>query len=138
MPHELSSGSFLKPAEGRQSFKGIDVPTIESPKGGGAIKSIDEKFSVNTVNGTSGISHTGIASHHARVLESIETAHQTTRGRGIVKIDHTYRHILRQTLVHQRREEDHRQERKRHHAEAVNVILTKNATLAPCYLPDLK
>ena len=56
MPHELSSGSFLKPAEGRQSFKGIDVPTIESPKGGGAIKSIDEKFSVNTVNGTSGIS----------------------------------------------------------------------------------
>lgn len=31
----------------------IKIPSIELPKGGGAIKSIDEKFSVNAANGTS-------------------------------------------------------------------------------------
>src|SRR3954471_23360729 len=30
----------------------IQVPSISLPKGGGAIKSIDEKFSVNAANGT--------------------------------------------------------------------------------------
>ncbi|MEO6720604.1 MAG: SpvB/TcaC N-terminal domain-containing protein [Ferruginibacter sp.] len=34
----------------------IEVPSIALPKGGGAIKSIDEKFSVNAVNGTAGFS----------------------------------------------------------------------------------
>lgn len=35
------------------SYKGLSVPVIELPKGGGAVKSIDEKFSVNAANGTS-------------------------------------------------------------------------------------
>ncbi|HSC56431.1 MAG TPA: SpvB/TcaC N-terminal domain-containing protein, partial [Nitrospira sp.] len=30
----------------------LDIPTIEVPKGGGALKSIDEKFQVNAANGT--------------------------------------------------------------------------------------
>ncbi|WP_353196141.1 SpvB/TcaC N-terminal domain-containing protein [Parapedobacter defluvii] len=34
----------------------IEVPSISLPKGGGAIKGIDEKFSVNAVNGTAGFS----------------------------------------------------------------------------------
>lgn len=34
----------------------IEVPSISLPKGGGAIKSIDEKFSVNAANGTAGFS----------------------------------------------------------------------------------
>lgn len=41
--------------EGAKS-KMIKAPSITLPKGGGAIKSIDEKFSVNAVNGTAGIS----------------------------------------------------------------------------------
>ncbi|MCW9018393.1 MAG: hypothetical protein OQJ89_15580, partial [Kangiellaceae bacterium] len=32
------------------------LPGIELPRGGGAIKSIDEKFQVNAVNGTNGTS----------------------------------------------------------------------------------
>jgi len=36
--------------------KAIEVPSISLPKGGGAIKGIDEKFSVNAVNGTSSFS----------------------------------------------------------------------------------
>jgi RHS repeat-associated protein len=38
-----------------QSFN-VQIPSISLPKGGGAIKSIDEKFSVNAVNGTAGFS----------------------------------------------------------------------------------
>ncbi|CAN5793742.1 hypothetical protein BH11BAC3_BH11BAC3_12900 [soil metagenome] len=34
----------------------IEIPSISLPKGGGAIKSIDEKFSVNAANGTAGFS----------------------------------------------------------------------------------
>jgi RHS repeat-associated protein len=34
----------------------IEIPSINLPKGGGAIKNIDEKFSVNAVNGTSSLS----------------------------------------------------------------------------------
>ena len=30
----------------------LEIPQISLPKGGGAIKSIDEKFSVNAANGT--------------------------------------------------------------------------------------
>ncbi len=32
----------------------VDIPSISLPKGGGGIKSIDDKFSVNPANGTSG------------------------------------------------------------------------------------
>ena len=34
----------------------IEVPSIALPKGGGAIKGIDEKFSVNAINGTASFS----------------------------------------------------------------------------------
>ena len=34
----------------------IEIPQISLPKGGGAIKGIDEKFQVNAVNGTSSFS----------------------------------------------------------------------------------
>lgn len=33
----------------------IEIPSINLPKGGGAIKGIDEKFSVNAINGTSSL-----------------------------------------------------------------------------------
>jgi RHS repeat-associated protein len=34
----------------------LQIPTIELPKGGGALKSIDEKFQVNAANGTASLS----------------------------------------------------------------------------------
>ena len=34
----------------------VEIPSITLPKGGGAIKGIDEKFSVNAVNGTANFS----------------------------------------------------------------------------------
>jgi hypothetical protein len=47
---------FLKTDGGKTKSNQIEVPSISLPKGGGAIKGIDEKFSVNAVNGTASFS----------------------------------------------------------------------------------
>ncbi|HXB94591.1 MAG TPA: SpvB/TcaC N-terminal domain-containing protein, partial [Puia sp.] len=36
----------------------IQIPSIQQPKGGGALKSVDEKFEVNSANGTASCSFT--------------------------------------------------------------------------------
>ena len=51
-----STAQFLKTDGGKTKSNTIEVPSISLPKGGGAIKGIDEKFSVNVVNGTSSYS----------------------------------------------------------------------------------
>ncbi|MDP2176456.1 MAG: SpvB/TcaC N-terminal domain-containing protein [Bacteroidota bacterium] len=51
-----SSSSFLITDGGKTKSNAIEVPSISLPKGGGAIKGIDEKFFVNAVNGTSSFS----------------------------------------------------------------------------------
>ncbi|NNV57631.1 insecticidal toxin complex protein [Panacibacter sp. KCS-6] len=50
------NSQFLKTDGGKTKSNAIDVPSISLPKGGGAIKGIDEKFSVNAVNGTASFS----------------------------------------------------------------------------------
>src|SRR3954468_19676001 len=47
---------FLKTDRGKTKSNSIEIPSISLPKGGGAIKGIDEKFSVNAVNGTASFS----------------------------------------------------------------------------------
>ncbi len=47
---------ILKTDGGKTKSNAIEVPSITLPKGGGALKGIDEKFSVNAVNGTSSFS----------------------------------------------------------------------------------
>jgi RHS repeat-associated protein len=51
-----SSSQFLKTDGGKTKSNAIEIPSISLPKGGGAIKGIDEKFSVNAVNGTASYS----------------------------------------------------------------------------------
>ncbi|HLS29309.1 MAG TPA: SpvB/TcaC N-terminal domain-containing protein, partial [Flavobacteriaceae bacterium] len=41
---------------GETKSNAIEMPSIALPKGGGALKGIDEKFSVNAVNGTASFS----------------------------------------------------------------------------------
>lgn len=50
--NQNSSAQFLKTDRGKTKSNAIETPSIALPKGGGAIKGIDEKFSVNAVNGT--------------------------------------------------------------------------------------
>ncbi len=54
--HSSSSSQFLKTDGGKTKSNAIDIPSISLPKGGGAMKGIDEKFSVNAVNGTASFS----------------------------------------------------------------------------------
>ncbi|MEI5926533.1 SpvB/TcaC N-terminal domain-containing protein [Bacillus albus] len=51
-----SSSQFLNTDGGKTKSNAIEIPSISLPKGGGAIKGIDEKFSVNAVNGTASFS----------------------------------------------------------------------------------
>jgi hypothetical protein len=46
---DLAKDSFAQPADDASRLK---IPQVSLPKGGGAIRGIDEKFSVNAVNGT--------------------------------------------------------------------------------------
>lgn len=48
--------SFLKTDASKTKSNAIDIPSISLPKGGGALKGIDEKFLVNAVNGTASFS----------------------------------------------------------------------------------
>jgi len=52
------SGETSNARSQEQSSKSIaiDIPQISLPKGGGAIKGIDEKFQVNAANGTASLS----------------------------------------------------------------------------------
>ena len=49
---QSSSSQFVKTDGGKTKSNAIALPSITLPKGGGAIRGIDEKFSVNAVNGT--------------------------------------------------------------------------------------
>lgn len=51
-----SVSQFFKTDGGKTESNAIETPSIALPKGGGAIKGIDEKFSVNAVNGTASFS----------------------------------------------------------------------------------
>ena len=50
--NKTSSSSFLKTDGGETKSNAIEIPSISLPKGGGALKAIDEKFEVNAANGT--------------------------------------------------------------------------------------
>ena len=53
---KLPSSQILITDGGKTKSNILEVPSISLPKGGGSIKSIDEKFSVNAANGTSAFS----------------------------------------------------------------------------------
>jgi RHS repeat-associated protein len=61
----------------------IDIPTINLPKGGGAIKSIDEKFSVNAVNGTAAFSIPLPVSAARGVTPALTLTYNSGSGNGI-------------------------------------------------------
>ena len=48
---EKAGSEFLSNDRGKIKSNAISIPTIELPKARGAIKGIDEKFSVNPTNG---------------------------------------------------------------------------------------
>ena len=55
-PGNAAPEKFPALGGGKTKSNAIEVPAINLPKGGGAVKGIDEKFTVNAVNGTAGFS----------------------------------------------------------------------------------
>ncbi len=54
--NSATSSPLLNTEGGKTKSNAIEVPSITLPKGGGALKGIDEKFQVNPVDGTSSFS----------------------------------------------------------------------------------
>src|SRR5688500_19861681 len=85
MNHEVenSSSQFLKTDRGKTKSNAIDIPAISIPKGGGAIKGIDEKFSVNAVNGTASFSIALPVSQARGVSPDLNLFYNSGRGNGV-------------------------------------------------------
>lgn len=80
---DKTSSQFLKTDGGKTKSNAIEVPSISLPKGGGAIKGIDEKFSVNAVNGTSSFSVPLPFSPARGVSPSLSLSYNSGAGNGI-------------------------------------------------------
>jgi RHS repeat-associated protein len=77
---------FLNSTNGKTKSNSIEVPSISLPKGGGAIKSIDEKFSVNAANGTAGFSIPLPVSEARGFSPELSISYDSGNGNGIFGI----------------------------------------------------
>jgi RHS repeat-associated protein len=59
----------------------IEVPRLELPKGGGALKGIDEKFTVNAVNGTTSLA-LPLPLTHAHATPTVSLSYDSGNGNG--------------------------------------------------------
>ncbi|GAL85662.1 hypothetical protein MYP_2891 [Sporocytophaga myxococcoides] len=80
-----SSGILNSFREGKAKTKSnaIEIPSISLPKGGGAIKGIDEKFTVNAVNGTASFSIPLPFSQARGVTPSLSVSYNSGSDNGI-------------------------------------------------------
>lgn len=78
-----SANQFLKKDGGKTKSNAIEIPSISLPKGGGAIKGIDEKFSVNAVNGTASFSIQIPVSQARGVTPNISLSYNSGGGNGV-------------------------------------------------------
>lgn len=78
-----SSPQFLRADGGKTQSNAIEMPSIALPKGGGALKGIDEKFSVNAVNGTASFSIPLPFSPSRGASPSVSLSYNSGSGNGI-------------------------------------------------------
>lgn len=77
------SDAFLNTEGGKTKSNAIETPTISLPKGGGAIRGIDEKFNVNAVNGTASFSVPLPVSAARGVSPGLSLSYSSGGGNGI-------------------------------------------------------
>ncbi|WP_299458109.1 SpvB/TcaC N-terminal domain-containing protein [uncultured Microscilla sp.] len=82
-PPENGSGQFLATDQGKTESNAIEIPSIALPKGGGAIKGIDEKLNVNAVNGTASFSIPLPFSPARGTTPALSLAYNSGAGNGI-------------------------------------------------------
>ena len=77
-----SFSEFPETVKGERKSHAIEAPSISLPKGGGAIKGIDEKFSINAVNGTASFS-IPLPFSPSRFSSSLNLSYNSGGGNGI-------------------------------------------------------
>src|SRR5688572_16244533 len=77
------TADFLSTEKGKTKSNAINVPSISLPKGGGAIKGIDEKFSVNAANGTAAFSIPLPVSQARGAIPALTLSYNSGSGNGI-------------------------------------------------------
>lgn len=80
---EQTQNQFLKTDGGKTKSNAIEIPSVSLPKGGGAMKGIDEKFSVNAFNGTSSYSIPLLFSPARGAAPSMNLSYNSGSGNGI-------------------------------------------------------
>lgn len=78
-----TTAGLLKTDGGQSKSNALEMPAIALPSGGGAIKSIDEKFSVNAVNGTATLSIPLPFSATRSISPSMNLTYSSGAGNGI-------------------------------------------------------
>lgn len=82
--NKTNSSSFANLTEEHSTkSNAINIPSIALPKGGGAIKGIDEKFSVNAVNGTAAFSIPLPVSQARALTPALTLSYNSGAGNGI-------------------------------------------------------
>ncbi|MBK8404454.1 MAG: hypothetical protein IPL25_10320 [Saprospiraceae bacterium] len=74
---------YVNSEERATKSNAIEVPSISLPKGGGAMKGIDEKFSVNAVNGTAAFSIPLPVSPARGVVPQLSLSYNSGSGNGV-------------------------------------------------------
>lgn len=94
-----SSHSLLSTGAGKTKSNAIEIPSVSLPKGGGALKGIDEKFAVNAVNGTSSFSIPLPVSPARGVTPTLTLGYNSGAGNGIFGLgwNHSLASIKRKT-----------------------------------------
>ena len=77
------SSRFLNSGRGKTKSNAVEVPSVTLPCGGGAIKGIDEKFTVNAVNGTASFSIPLPFSPARGAAPSLSLSYNSGAGNGI-------------------------------------------------------
>ncbi len=87
---EQPAHSFLNMEAGKTKSNAIEIPSVSLPKGGGALKGIDEKFSVNAANGTAAFSIPLPVAQARGVTPSLSLNYSSGAGNGIFGLGWNY------------------------------------------------
>src|SRR5690349_18592168 len=77
------ASQFLNTDRGKTKSNAIEVPSIALPKGGGAVRGIDEKFSVNAVNGSAAFSIPLPFSKARGITPALSLSYNSAAGNGV-------------------------------------------------------
>lgn len=77
------NSQFIKTDSGKTKSNAIEAPSVSLPKGGGALKGIDEKFSVNAVNGTASLSFPLPFASARGAVPSLNLSYSSGAGNGV-------------------------------------------------------